>query len=526
MIAAITRHKVLAGILVVVAVLFSVLVYRMKGPYRSYRVDFVLPRSSEAVAPGVLEVGVAKRDITPDLTRCDPWTDLDNNGLFEPRKGDTYQDISNNGRFDAVWLAGFSSNRPAKGVHDELWVRSIAFRNNGLTLVMTTIDSIGIFHEKFIRVRKMLDPALGIDHAMFSSTHDHQAPDTMGIWSYSLLRPHFDHEYLDRVLAACKEATEEAVRNLQPADMLCAEVTIRPEGFVKDTRDPQCFDRSVCSMWFKSRATGETIATLASWGNHPEALGSRNSLITSDFVHFLRAGLEDGVPGPNGVEGFGGMCLYFQGSLGGLMTPLHLAVPHRDGERVFREDGFDKAQALGENVAILVANALRSEAVWVNERPELAVAAKTIYVPMAGLYKYAIMLGLLHPGYYWGGKARTEVNAFRIGDVEILTCPGELYPEIAEGCVEAPHGNDFRLAAPLETPGLRRVMKGRMNLVINLANDEIGYIIPKSQWDTKPPFTYGRDKAPYGEENSGGPEAAPACHREAMAVLERLHGTY
>ena len=37
-------------------------------------------------------------------------------------------------------------------------------------------------------------------------------------------------------------------------------------------------------------------------------------------------------------------------------------------------------------------------------------------------------------------------------------------------------------------------------MLIGLANDEIGYIIPKRQWDEKPPFCYGRKKTQYGED--------------------------
>ena len=67
-------------------------------------------------------------------------------------------------------------------------------------------------------------------------------------------------------------------------------------------------------------------------------------------------------------------------------------------------------------------------------------------------------------------------------------------------------------------------MKGKVNMIIGLANDEIGYIIPKTQWDAKPPYAYGRDKEPqYGEENSGGPEVAPAIHKTSIEVLETLH---
>ena len=55
-------------------------------------------------------------------------------------------------------------------------------------------------------------------------------------------------------------------------------------------------------------------------------------------------------------------------------------------------------------------------------------------------------------------------------------------------------------------------MPGTTKFIFGLANDEIGYIIPKRQWDEKPPFCYGRQKAQYGEINSVGPETAPILY--------------
>ena len=66
-------------------------------------------------------------------------------------------------------------------------------------------------------------------------------------------------------------------------------------------------------------------------------------------------------------------------------------------------------------------------------------------------------------------------------------------------------------------------MKGKLNMIIGLANDEIGYIVPKSQWDTKPPYAYDREKPQYGEFNSFGPEVAPQLHKASLKVLEDLH---
>jgi len=514
------RHKIISVLIMLLVIVVVFLGLRLRGPYRSYRIDYVKTGEGE---PGRLEVGVAMRDITPDLSRYDTYNDLNDNNRYEPDKDETYNDRNGNGKFDAVWMAGFNSNRPAKSVNDPLWVRAIAFRNNGVTIAMVTIDSIGIFHEKFIEVRKAIDPSLGIDHVMFSSLHDHEAPDTMGIWSGPFPWPwNFDDNYMRLVQDMCKEAVEEAVNNLELADMYCVPVEIEPEGFVDDSRQPIVYDKTVCAARFTKAGTDDTIATMVSWGNHPETLGGSNPSLTSDFSHYWRQGLEAGVPDPNGVQGFGGMALYFQGMVGGLMTQLHTTVPHRDGKHEFEEGTFEKAQALGENLAIVTANGLRGPDVWKNENPRVAAAAKTIYVPLSGMYKYAMALGLIHPGIWWGFKARTEINAIRIGDLEILTVPGELYPEICDGGIEAPPGQDFKIP-PVEVPPLRRdVMKGKMNMVIGLANDEIGYIIPKSQWDAEPPHAY-KPKGQYGEENSGGPEVAPTIHREAKALLERLH---
>ncbi len=51
-------------------------------------------------------------------------------------------------------------------------------------------------------------------------------------------------------------------------------------------------------------------------------------------------------------------------------------------------------------------------------------------------------------------------------------------------------------------------------MLIGLADDEIGYIIPKAEWDEKPPYLQNAPKAWYGEENSVGPGCRRAhCRR-------------
>jgi hypothetical protein len=71
----------------------------------------------------------------------------------------------------------------------------------------------------------------------------------------------------------------------------------------------------------------------------------------------------------------------------------------------------------------------------------------------------------------------------------------------------------------MEIPPLKSLMTGKLNFIVNLANDSIGYIIPHSQWDNKKPYTYGDTSAPYGEGNSMGPETAPIIHKVAVNLL-------
>ena len=87
--------------------------------------------------------------------------------------------------------------------------------------------------------------------------------------------------------------------------------------------------------------------------------------------------------------------------------------------------------------------------------------------------------------------------------------PGEIYPELVLGKVQDPAdpGADFP-DAPAE-PAVYAQLRGKHRMLVGLANDELGYFVPKRQWDEKPPYCYGLKKSQYGEMNSVGPEAAP-----------------
>jgi hypothetical protein len=56
--------------------------------------------------------------------------------------------------------------------------------------------------------------------------------------------------------------------------------------------------------------------------------------------------------------------------------------------------------------------------------------------------------------------------------------------------------------------------------MVNLANDAIGYIIPKSEWDDEAPWIFGEYEETYGEVVSLGPNTALKIHENLVKLIE------
>jgi len=131
------------------------------------------------------------------------------------------------------------------------------------------------------------------------------------------------------------------------------------------------------------------------------------------------------------------------------------------------------------------------------------------------------------PGYgkleFTTGKdIQTEVNYIQLlnrGQVvaEIATVPGEIYPELVNGGIARYPGADFP-NVPFE-PTLRTHMKSKYQFIFGLGNDELGYIIPKAEWDNKAPWLKNKAERWYGEINSAGPEMAGAVMRALVGLI-------
>ncbi len=426
-------------------------------------------------------------------------------------------DITPNVRSERpVWMAGYAPGRRAAGVHDPLFARAVVLQSGEQTLAFVSLDVIGLQYPTVRRIRKKLSD---LTYVMVSSTHNHEGPDTIGIWGRTFFTTGVDPEYLASVVDRVAGLVRRTQRQLAP--VRASYGTAQDETLLGDSRLPKAFDGVLRVLKFTRADDGRTQGVLVQWNCHPEAMGSKNKLVTADFPAATVAQLKRQYQAP---------VAYFSGAVGGLMAPPDGIFQDSAG-KVLQDGDFAYAEAYGRAVADLAAKALEQSAPI--ELTPFAISAKPVALPLFNpVYKLARSLNVIHrEGRVWTGDAEapgavlpqgksakdvaveTEVACLRLGALHVACIPGELYPELVYGKFQNPAepAADFP-NAPLEKP-VNRILPDSKFLLFGLANDEVGYIIPKRQWDQLPPFAYGRDRSQYGEINSVGPEVAPIIMR-------------
>lgn len=496
--------------LVIVLIMVAVF-FKIKHQLRDRHPGYHFFHQIEQQSANQIQAGFSALSVTPEIV--DTWNDIDGNSKYEPEKGDTYNDNNNNGEFDAYWIAGFHSKRAANGIHDPLWARTMVIDDGKSRVAIVVIDAIGLFHDQTIEIRERLSKDLNIDYCMVFTTHVHESPDLMGIWGESHFKSGVNEEYMELVISQAARSVEQAVKDLEPVSLHFSQNENSAQFMVKDTRKPIVHDPGMYIIHVKDK-NGATKGTLISWANHPETVWSDNLLITSDFPHYLREGVE---------KELGGTCVYINGAIGGLMT-THPSLGITDPEtgKEIKEAGFEKAELQGRLLTEIAMNTIQNSTDSISSG-SIGLQAKTFTIPFSNkMFRLAAILGILDRGMTEKWEVRTEMAAFNLGPASFLTVPGEIYPELVNGGIVAPEGQDIQ-TGPVEIPPLREMMQGQYKFVFGLANDELGYIIPKSEWDNEEPWLWHSERDFYGEENSAGPETAPIIHQTAKELLTNLY---
>jgi hypothetical protein len=442
---------------------------------------FLVGTSSLLGADAPLRVGFAEVDVTPKVGGDKP-----------------------------VYMAGFGHDRKATAVHDPIMVRAVVLAHEKQKIALVAVDVVGLFFAVAEAARKELPD---FNYVLVSSTHNHEGPDTLGLWGSSPFKSGIDSDYMKMLEANILKAVKDAEAALKPVTVKIGSVDC--PDLLHDSRLPIVKHGDLVTIEFTNTETKKRHGVLVQWNCHPELLGSKNTQISADHVWSTVKKLRKSQECP---------IAYFTGTVGGLMSATKTPFKGPDGKEL--TDGFDKTEEFGRLIAKEAEKALKA-AVPATITP-FEVRTKEVHIPVDNrVYQLGWSLGVLKRDMYvWEGtpypknpqpgkdvtkrsSIRTEVGYLKLGELEVAVIPGEIYPELVLGKVQDPAdpAADFP-DAPIE-PSIYGQLKAKHKMMIGLGNDEIGYIIPKRQWDEKPPFCYGLKKAQYGEINSTGPETAP-----------------
>jgi len=519
----------------------------------SFAVTFIAlptaPQSPDTNAGSGLQVGAAAVKITPYGTRPDwngpvtesgvwgeKFVDANHNGrwdegeAFTVDRGNAQIDPKSASRYAGIYLAGFGHNRMATGMHDDLWARALVLESGTTKIAIVSLDLIGYTQDGgyfgLELAKKRIDPKLGIQEVLLTCTHDHEGPDTIGIWGANQVSDGKFPEYLQFVDKQIARVITLAAKSLAPVRLklgatnpklspVLAQMQTRTAG-----RPPRFFDEEMRVMQFVGAAgdaQGKVVATLVNWNTHPESMESENTVLTSDFPGTVREELE---------KRYGGTAVYITGDLGAVeivgdnqrstRTTFDGKPFPMDPKSKRASFTFARTEAIGSDVAKAAIDAVE-HGEW-SEVKGIEVKQAELRVPMdnAG-YAFLMQQGVLTPPATWktfsGMQVVTKVYSLRLGDAQVLTVPGELFPEVFYG-VAGHRRNDCPAAdtgrAP--EPALRPLMTGKYKFVFGLSPEELGYLVPGYDFH-----------APTFSETQGLKEAPDAC--AASGVPGHYHET-
>lgn len=374
--------------------------------------------------------------------------------------------------FPRIRLGGFGFNRRATGVLHPLEAGVLYLRDDesGEDVALVTIDSIGLGRPWIQAIRERVTRVGDRRRVLVCATHSHATPDTMGYWGPSLLfvlpyrsgvEPGYKEQLIARVAAAVDAAADAAERS-GPVRLRGAAFDVAP-GLFTNHRVGGALDDRGQVLVVEDAADGRPVAALLNFAGHPEGLWDRNTRVSPDYVHYVRETLRTAGRGTP---------LFFSGALGGMLTP---AIP-KDAPTAAREKEIERiGRALGAAAAQAAAQAPALP------QDSLRVVHQAFRIPIEN-WRFRLLrrMGVLDRQDL-GAEVETEMNLVSVGDLRLLTVPGEALPELGAE--------------------LRETLGNGLSMLFCLGCDELGYLLPQAQFDHKE-WSYevtmspGRETAP------------------------------
>lgn len=409
-----------------------------------------------------------------------------------------------------LYIAGYHNGKEITGVLDYCEARAVWLDAGGAGTLLIGIDCVALDSGTVAEIRAGLGDLPGAPDVHVYATHTHAGPDTLGLWG-PVGRDGKNAAYMRALIGAATEAAREAAAHPRAGDLYFGQ--IRTERMCRDSRYPSVYDENLYQLRLAPRGEGAGLRLLF-YSAHAESLRGGNTLLSRDYP----GGLCDRV-----TEATGDDALFLPGAIGGLIMTREF-VPDMSAGAV--QNLNVTADRLAEYARTIPAEAERPLA------PRMRAARETFVVPLDNtVFLFYKFLGVLNqravPADSATGRGvETELNVLLLDDLALALIPGEIFPELVVG---GPYGDANPAGVnPRALRDIAREHGVEDLLIVGLANDELGYIVPPSDFLLNPEQPYlqrtrdARGEDHYEETNSVGPACAECVARAFAAALDRL----
>lgn len=411
---------------------------------------------------------------------------------------------------DPLYIAGYNQGLEISDVLDYCEARAVWLDTGDEGVLLIGIDCVALDSGTIQQIRNSLSDIANCKAIHVYSTHTHAGPDSLGLWGPIGINGK-NPAYMTRLIKAAEAAGREAASNPKDGSLYYGYAVT--ENMYRDSRDPQVFDPNLYQLRFEP-TDGSAGVRMFFYGAHAESLRGSNTLLSRDFPGVLCDQLQNST---------GDNTIFFSSAAGGL---------------IMTKDFFGHSSLAVANLELtsekLVNYAL---SITPSQERQLAPSLQNVTVNFTvpldnivfALYK---TLGILHTDAVpmksgTGYGVHTSLSVLQLGDLAVTLIPGEPFPELIYGGSYGDTNPSATNPRPLcdiaSDHGIADI------ITVGLANDEIGYIVPPTDFllNEKNPYLErtmdykGEDH--YEETNSVGPACAGAmaeAFEKAMQLLQ------
>ncbi len=406
---------------------------------------------------------------------------------------------------EPLYIAGYHGGREFSGVLDLQRASALWMDTGAGGVLLIGIDCVGLGNDTVEAIRRELAgfcARTGCVSVNVYATHTHAGIDTLGLWGPAAIDGKSD-AFMQNLITAAADAARAAYDDRTAGDLYFG--STEPDDLLYDSREPIEFDPLLYQLRFEPQDGAQNGIRLLSYAAHAESLRGENTALSRDFP----GAVADSVKAATGDE-----VMYLPGAVGGLIMTRELVEPF---------DAVDNMKA----TAARLTEAVLSIDNEVSLSPTLAISTVDIEIPLDNtMFFYYKFLGILGNEVSRGDSAtgyllHSELGVLQAGEVTLALIPGEIFPELVSG-KGLGEGDPKPLSEIAAAHGVQNL------LIVGLCNDELGYIIPPSNYLLHPDTPYvdtvtdENGENHYEETNSTGIATADLIADAFAAALQAL----